>query len=490
MEASPDILLPFQKRWLEDVGTLRIAEKSRRVGISWTEALNSVLRAAMKDGENTYYMSYNKDMTRQFIQDCAWWAKTVQIVASDIDEEVIHNEDEDITVFRLSFASGKVVEALPSKAYAVRSKQGRIILDEAAFTDEFDEVKKAALALLIWGGSLTIISSHNGDENPFNTLAKDIRGGKEKGWSLHRITFSDAVRDGLYRRICLITGKKWSEDGEDEWVANIRSIYKDNVEEELDVIPKRGGTKYFPRAMLDACSADDIDIVRLNCKDEFMWESVDKRAKTINKWFATDVAPLLKSLNGPIFFGQDFARTLDLSVIWIAEEAGRTDLDTRLIIEMRNVPYDQQWQIVNLIVSTARVFGGGAFDARGNGQALAEVASQEWPGFIVQVMLTRGWYSEWFPKLKGLIESREWIMPDDEYILADFGAVTVKNGVPLIAERTSDRTGKAGGGGQRHGDGAVASVLCLHAWHECSGDPAPVVAAVPSNRDTIFTGYR
>ena len=404
--ADIEILLPYQKRWIEDKSVLKIGEKSRRCGLSWAEALGSSLDAMETDGQSTYYLSYNKDMTRQFIQDVAFWVKWLNLAAGEMEEEVIHNEDKDVSVFRIRFASGFVVEALPSKAYALRSKQGRIVLDEAAFTDDFEEILKAGLALLIWGGSFTILSSHNGDENPFNTLIKNIRSGKDEGWSLHRITFRDAVDQGLYKRICLVNKKAWTEEGQNEWVEKIRTTYKDNVEEELDVIPRRAGTKYFPRAMLDTCVAPDIDIVRLNCKDDFSWAPVSRRERDVRKWFLTDVAPLLRSIERPVFVGQDFARSGDLSFLWIAEEATKKDLATRLLLELRNVPYDQQWQIIQLIAETVKLFGGIAIDGRGNGQALAEIATQQFPGAAECVMISRSWYAEWFPKLKGRIESK------------------------------------------------------------------------------------
>jgi len=45
----------------------------------------------------------------------------------------------------------------------LRGKQGRVIIDEAAFHDNLEELLKAALALLMWGGEVRIISTHNGD---------------------------------------------------------------------------------------------------------------------------------------------------------------------------------------------------------------------------------------------------------------------------------------------------------------------------------------
>ena len=121
--ASPEILLPFQKKWIEDDSTLKVWEKSRRIGASWTEALNAVLHAFKMNGVSTYYMSYNKDMTRQFIEDAVFWCRSLAIAADELEEEIIHREDEDFTVFRIRFASGFVIEALPSRAYSLRSRQ-------------------------------------------------------------------------------------------------------------------------------------------------------------------------------------------------------------------------------------------------------------------------------------------------------------------------------------------------------------------------------
>jgi len=88
-----ELLLPFQKKWLEDDNHLKIWEKSRRIGASWTEALNSVLQTQGSKGQNTYYLSYNKDMTRQFILDCKFWAQIVNIAAGELEEEIIDEKD-------------------------------------------------------------------------------------------------------------------------------------------------------------------------------------------------------------------------------------------------------------------------------------------------------------------------------------------------------------------------------------------------------------
>ena len=89
---------------------------------------------------------------------------------------------------------------------------------------------KAAIALLIWGGCVRVISTHDGEDNPFNELIKEIRAGKRKG-TVHRTTFREAVDQGLYKRVCL--RKKIANKAEEEaWVEDIK-FYGDAADEEL-----------------------------------------------------------------------------------------------------------------------------------------------------------------------------------------------------------------------------------------------------------------
>ncbi|HDW3010207.1 TPA: hypothetical protein RMA68_005065, partial [Escherichia coli] len=41
-----DVLLPYQKRWVADDADLKIAEKSRRTGLTWAEAADAALTAS------------------------------------------------------------------------------------------------------------------------------------------------------------------------------------------------------------------------------------------------------------------------------------------------------------------------------------------------------------------------------------------------------------------------------------------------------------
>ncbi|HEY9824923.1 MAG TPA: terminase family protein [Stenomitos sp.] len=219
-----------------------MCQKSRRVGLSWADSADAALEAAQTHGASVWYIGYNKDMAEQYIKDTASWAQSFSLAASAVEEFVFDDgqEEDGILAFRVRFASGHEVVALSSRPKNLRSKKGHIRIDEAAFHENLDELLKAAIAILMWGGSVSIWSTHNGASNAFNQLVERINRG-ENDYSLHTITLADAIADGLYKRICLINRQTWSIEQEFEWVAQLYRDYGPAAREELDVIPFSGG---------------------------------------------------------------------------------------------------------------------------------------------------------------------------------------------------------------------------------------------------------
>ncbi|GHU82436.1 hypothetical protein FACS189468_6660 [Spirochaetia bacterium] len=460
-----DILLLYQKAWIADTSSVKVWEKSRRIGASYVEALDSVLDAARTKeagGRSTYYLSYSKEMTQQFAKDCAFWAKHINAAAGEVEEVVLKDEDKDITVYRIKFASGFEIWCLPSVARSLRSKQGRVVIDEAAFVDDLGELLKAAMALLMWGGCVRILSTHNGDDNPFNELINEIREGKQD-YSLHHTTFDDALGQGLYKRICLVQKKAWSPEAQETWRKEIVASYGDGADEELFCIPLRAGTRYFPSALLKAVSDSDAKVLRKSCEDVFTFEKEERRVTEFETWLKNEVRDTLLVHKNPVYLGEDFARSGDLTEIFLDELLPDGRLCTFLVIELRNVPFAQQWQVLLYIMNTLPNFAAGAFDGRGNGQMIAEYAAQEWPGFVHQVMISVAWYAFTCPKLKERMEESTTTIPDDPAIREDFRVVGLKAGVPCILERTGNTRAR------RHGDAAIAKLMVIHAFEEDDG---------------------
>ncbi len=458
------IFLAYQNKWINDNSPLKIWEKSRRIGASWCEAFVCAKLAALAKaagGMDCFYMAYEKEMTQQFISDVAFWAKALNIVCGKVEEVVIKDEDKDILLYKIRFASGFEVWALPSKARLLRSKQGHFVFDEAAFADEFHEILKAAHAFRIWGGSISILSTHNGEDNPFNLLLQDIKAGKKK-YSLHHTTIVDALDDGLYKRICTVQNKSWSEDAQEEWLKDLLDEAGDFADEEYFCIPTKAGERYFSAELIRSVAVKDKSVFRFAAPDSFTFEKAEKREKEIRKWFK-EVKPTLLSTELPVVAGEDFARSGDITVLHFDTELSDGSTDTLCEIELRNVPFEQQRQFIQLCFDTLKNFDGAAFDSRGNGQMIAEWAAQEYSGCIFQVMLSRKWYAENFPLLKTAFEEGKSNIPDDSFITDDYKVVGLVQGVPLITERTGS------GRNKRHGDSCIAKVMAHFAHRELDG---------------------
>lgn len=461
---TPPVLLPYQQAWIADDSPLKIIEKSRRTGLTWAEAADDVLTAASAKsagGQNVYYIAYNQDMTVEFIQACAMWARAFNRAASEIEEGFWGGDegDKNIKTFTISFpSSGHRIVALTSRPSNLRGRQGIIVIDEAAFHDDLPELLKAAMAMMIWGGKVRVISTHNGVDNAFNEMIQDIRAGKRKG-KVHRITFQNAVEQGLYRRVCLRLAREWTRVDEERWVQEVYAFYGDGAEEELDCIPANSGGAYLSRALIEARMTAEAKVLRLEQPESFGHLPEYIRHAEVRDWCEQELAPLLRDLppEGQTFFGEDFGRSGDLTVIipMITDQA--LVRRTPFIVELRNIPFRQQEQILFYLVDRLPRFMAGAMDARGNGQYLAEVAAQRYGAArIQQVMLTEGWYREHMPPLKAALQDGTLDgLPRDADILDDLRAFQVIKGIARMPETRN--TGKDGN--KRHGDAGIALAL-------------------------------
>ena len=464
-----DVLLPYQKKWLEDRSQVKVVEKSRRIGLTWAQALDDVLKAATsgRDGMDVLYISFNQDMTREYIDTCADWAKKLQVVTGQINEDVFRDGDErEIKAFRIDFASGHKILALSNRPSNLRGKQGRVIIDEAAFVDDLPELLKAALALLMWGGQVIVISTHNGADNPFNELIRDVRAGNLP-YSLHRITLDDALAGGLYRRICQVTKKEWTPEAEEGWRADLVKTYGDGADEELFCIPRQSSGAYLTAAMIEACMQPVPVLTWTPPADNFVDWPLPVAETYTKGWIAEHISPLLAELpkTQAHFCGVDFGRSGDLSVFWPVTEEKNLRLVPPFVLELRNCPHRTQQQILFAILDKLPHFSGISLDARGNGSALAEAVRQEYgPELVREVMISEGWYRETMPLLKAGIEDRTLILPKDSGIMTDFRSLRVVKGVARVPEqRTKDKADRGGG---RHGDSAVACAMMLDARKE------------------------
>jgi phage FluMu gp28-like protein len=460
----PDVLIGYQKKLLQTtaLNPVTVVPKSRRTGMTWAAGADAVLTSAAAKsagGMDTLYIGYNLDMAREFIDVCGMWARSFNEASAEIEEFVFDDGETDssIKAFRIAFASGFEIIALSSRPRSLRGRQGYVIIDEAAFHDDLKGMLQAALALLMWGGKVLVISTHYGDSNEFNKLVQDIRGGRVP-YALLQVDFDDALKDGLYQRIALVTRKPWSPEAEAKWRASIIAFYGDGADEELFCIPSQGGGIYLPRPLIEGRMLGDLKVYRLERPAEFTYLPKEHRESDIKAWCDETLKEPLKALDKDRQhgFGQDFARNVDLSVIAPIEIGKTLKRVVPFVVEMGNIPFEQQRQVLFYICDGLPRFIGGKMDATGNGAYLAEVAAQRYGALRVeQVKMTAQWYLENFPPMKSALEDGSLYVPLDANLLDDLSIVTTVRGIPQIpALRTTGTDGR-----KRHGDFAVALVL-------------------------------
>lgn len=463
----PAVLLPYQQEWISNKNPLKVAEKSRRIGLTWAEAADAALECASDrsaGGQNCYYLGYNKDMTVEFIQACAMWARAYSLAADEMEEGIWQDGDKEIKTYIIRFPnSGFRIEALTSRPSNLRGRQGRVILDEAAFHEDLDELLKSAMALLIWGGCVRVISTHDGEDNPFNGLIKEIRAGKRKGY-VFRSTFKEAVEQGLYQRVCLRKGIEYSKPTEEEWVDDVYSFYGDDANEELDVIPSKGGGKWLSQALLDARKDPTIPVIRFTPPEG--WDNFDKvseesRNAEVLEFFNENLKPLLEAIPKTTknFYGLDFARKKNACSFWVLSEGVQSRKTCPFVFEMFKTPYKQQEEFLKLIVAMLPNFSKGAHDASGNGGFLAEAMQVKFGERVEAVMLTESWYREHTPHFKSALEDGDIVnMPADQDVMEDHRAFVMINGVGRIPATGSNSNNK-----DRHGDSGIAHLLADYA---------------------------
>ena len=463
----PDILLKYQSGLISKITetamqTVLFCEKSRRIGVTWALAAHAVL-TAMADkrsgGMNVFYMGYNLEMAREFIKVCADWAKMFDLACEEIEECVWTEKTEDgkdknIKAFRIRFSSGYEIIVLPSSARSLRGMQGLVILDEAAFHDELNEVLKAAYALLMWGGKVIVVSTHDGVDNPFNQNIQAIRE-KRKGFTRHkvvRITFQDAIDDGLYERICLVKGDTPTTEGKAEFVASMYDAYGEGAGEELDVVPRKSGGVYFPSALIEPCM-NDAPVIRYEQKDEFFKLPAYEKERIIQDWCAEFLKPHLDALDPKLMhnFGFDFARNGDLSIYAPMFREQNTRRRIPFHVELRNIPFTQQEQILFYMTDRLPRLSPSMMDGTGNGAQIAEKMQERYGEHIIlSVKINVSWYEESLPPYKAAYEDSNIIVPKDMDTLQDHRTAQVIGGVPQIPRlKGSDNK-------PRHGDTLVA----------------------------------
>lgn len=420
--------LPYQIAWLKDQARFKIWEKSRRIGATYVQAYEDVRDAARSDSPtDVWFTSADESAAKEYIRYCAGWAKVLNVVAADLGEIVI-DDDNDIKAFAVEFSNGKRINALSSNPKAFRSKGGKLVIDEYAFHKQPEELWRAALPIITWGFPVRILSTHNGKGNRYYRMVseakKQIAESGKSVWSLHSVTIEDAVRQGLADKIL---GRDLAEAERAQWLADQREAAGDEEtwQQEYMCVPVDEATAWLTWNLIIGAEHPDAGRPELY-------------------------------QGGDCYVGNDIGRRRDLAVIWVSERVGDV-LWTREVVRMRNKTFAEQDAELDRIMAHYKVRRA-CMDQTGMGEKPVEDAKRRHGEYKIEGVLFTGPVKQHLATAgKQIFEDRKCRTPEDRDIRASHHAVRKQITIAGNPRFDADRT-EIG-----HADEFWAHMLALHA---------------------------
>ncbi|MCY3689868.1 MAG: terminase family protein [Gammaproteobacteria bacterium] len=305
---DPDAaLLPYQAAWIADPSRLKLCEKSRQIGLSFTAAYGAAERCARRGAKHDQWVSSRDEpLAVQFIEDAKFWAEVLGQAAEDMGEIVLDPEAR-IMARRLAFASGRSIYSMSSNPDAQAGRRGARLLDEFALHPDPRKLYTIAAPGLTWGGQMEVISTHRGSENYFNELIREIvEGGNPKNFSRHRVTLRDALDQGFLHKLQskLPAGDERQDMDEDEYFEWVR---RGCVDEETFL------QEYMCQPADDAAAFLSHDLI---VSAEYP-AGADWRMSLETAERAAARAPRPR-----LYAGVDIGRTAHLTYLWVLERLG------------------------------------------------------------------------------------------------------------------------------------------------------------------------
>lgn len=407
--------LPYQRAWILDNSRIKLMEKSRQIGMSWTSAYALVRSHSAKGARLDSWVSSRDELqAKLFIRDCQKFAEILNIAVESISDNTLSGASDSKS---LAFSNGTRIWSLSSNPDAQAGKRGSRVLDEFALHPDPELLYSIAYPGITWGGSLQIISTHRGSENFFCKLVEEIRyGGNPKKISLHRVTLQDALEQGFLRKL----KKNMSPDSEiatmDE--ADYFNYVKNSCADETSFLQE-----YMCEPADDKASFISYDLLR-PClyKSGEDWRKIEGGANQL-------------------YLGVDVGRSKDLSVFWLLEKCADV-LYTREILTLQDIPFSEQEAVLHRFLrmkNLRRV----AIDQTGLGRQFAERAIARYGASRVEgVSFTQSVKEALAYPLRAKFEDALLRIPDEPDVRADISAVrrgtSLSGSVKFSAPRSSD----------------------------------------------------
>ncbi len=458
--AIDSYFLPYQEAWIDDEATLKLSEKSRRVGFTFASSYR-MFKKCMTRRKFTQWVS-SRDMftAQELIKDyVSKWCELSNIVASGMygDNVVVVDPDKNIKAFVCEFpATGSRIVSLASTPEAFAGKGGDVFLDEVDLHQDSGRLIDMAMPCITWGNQLEAVSAYRVDgsrETPWARMVEAAKGANPQNASLHTVSIHDAVAQGLVEKINEVTGKPVTRE---EFIAKMRALCRTLAawQSQFELIVQDAGGRLLTLTQIMACELPAEELA----------------------------AMLARYPDAPRYGGYDVARRTHASAWHEFAKIGVTLVLARRET-WRNVSFDAQeaWIETRLTDKAQPRIHRMAIDSTGIGMQMAERMAKKFPGRIDEVNLESSRRHELCMLLADRYENRRILIPADEQLRADLNAplkTFALNGglrIDIPAFRTE-------AGEISHADEFMASVLAVSAGE---GGSVPAARGVSTRRSRL-----
>ena len=435
--------LPYQVNWIKDTADAMLSEKSRRIGMTYSDSYKSCRdRNTIDYRRDLWFSSADESAAYEYALYCRTWCEIMETAVREILETLEDEKGYKYNNYVVEFPNGSRINCMSSNPRRFRSKGGDVVLDEFAWHDDPEGMLDAAMPTTTWGFQLRILSTHNGETSRFNRIIaqinKVLRGDATYDelnmlhYALHRTTIVDAIEQGLAEK-----------------------VYK------LDTISPEAREKF-----LKSCRARAKDLDAFNQEYMCIASSNESTLIPYDLYQSCEDPICLTTLptGGPMYVGMDVGREKDLTVFWVAEMVGDV-LVPRRIITLQKACYETQHQTGSELLRNPLVRRM-AIDATGIGDPVAERLQKDFGEVRVQkVKFSATSKDHMASVLLGRFQDRRLRVPEDWRIREAFHkikkTITAAGGVRYDAARTD--TG--------HADEFWAAALCCEAAHNPAEKP-------------------
>jgi len=456
------LLLPYQAKWVKDRSQLKLMEKARQIGLSWSTAYALVSTTSLKDARQDDWVSSRDDLqARLLIDDCKRFAELLHIGAQDMGEQVV-DADKKHSAYVLRYANGRQTHSLSSNPDAQAGKRGRRVLDEFALHPDPRKLYSIAYPGITWGGSMELISTHRGSQNFFNELVQEAKHkGNPKKFSIHTVRLEDALADGFLYKLQskLPESDPRMQMDEGEYMAHVRAGCADEESwlQEFCCIPADDNSAFLSYDLIASCE----------------YAATEDWERTLAE---------LRDTRDDLYLGADIGRDNDLTCFWLIQKTAGVAY-TRHIVELQGVPFSAQEARFNALMELPAMRRA-CIDQTGIGRQFAERGTERFGTHSVEgITFTAGMKEELAYPVRAAFEDKTVRIPGTKQIRADLRAIrretTASGNVRFAADR----------GRNGHSDRFWALALALHAA-KSSAAPGEIRPSLASRRYQVFTNAR